>query len=156
FGHQVAQAVKKEVAVIYEPSPYDAMLPPAQKKAGGGGGGGDRSKEPPSKGALPKLSMQQLAPPTVVIKNPEPKLPVEPTVIVPPSIQLPVDTAHLGDPLGQVAMSFPSNGPGSGGGIGTGSGGGVGSGTGGGVGPGTGGGIGGGVFHVGGGVSAPE
>jgi TonB family protein len=90
----------------------------------------------------------------VVLKNPEPKLPVEPTVIVPPNIPLPVDVAQLGDPLGKV--TFPSNGPGFGGGIGTGSGGGVGSGTGGGVGPGEGGGVGGGVFHVGGGVSAPQ
>jgi TonB family protein len=65
-----------------------------------------------------------------------------------------VDIAQLGDPLGK--LSFPSNGPGFGGGIGSGSGGGVGSGDGGGVGPGSGGGIGGGVFRVGGQVSSPE
>lgn len=50
----------------------------------------------------------------------------------------------------------PSNGTGSGGGIGSGSGGGVGSGRGPGVGPGWGGGIGGGAYRVGGGVSAPK
>src|SRR5262249_52266914 len=49
----------------------------------------------------------------------------------------------------------PSNGTGSGGGIGSGSGGGVGSGRGPGVGPGYGGGIGGGNFKMGGGGSAP-
>src|SRR5262249_32619151 len=49
----------------------------------------------------------------------------------------------------------PSNGPGSGGGIGSGSGGGVGSGKGGGFGPGEGGGGGGGGDRGGGGVTAP-
>ena len=156
FGHQAVQIIKKEV-LVYTPlevSPYVAQLPPAATKAGGGGGGGDRSPEPASKGKLPKFALKQLAPPTVIIKNPDPELPVEPTVIVPPQIQLPnVNLAQLGDPMAKLGQ--PSNGPGFGGGIGTGSGGGVGSGTGGGVGPGQGGGIGGGVFRVGGGVSAP-
>jgi TonB family protein len=58
-----------------------------------------------------------------------------------------------GDPLSKFGT--PSNGPGSGGGIGSGSGGGVGSGKGGGFGPGEGGGVGGGVYRVGGGVTAP-
>ena len=60
---------------------------------------------------------------------------------------------NYGDPLGKLGP--PSNGPGSGGGIGSGNGGGVGSGKGGGFGPGEGGGVGGGVFRVGGGVTAP-
>jgi TonB family protein len=90
-----------------------------------------------------------------VIRNPDPELAVEPTVLVPPDITAPVlNMAVLGDPLGQIGP--PSAGPGSGGGIGTGRGTGVGSGSGGGVGPGSGGGIGGGVFRVGGGVSAPR
>jgi periplasmic protein TonB len=50
----------------------------------------------------------------------------------------------------------PSNGTGAGGGIGSGSGSGLGEGHGQGVGAGSGGGIGGGVFHVGGGISAPQ
>jgi len=90
----------------------------------------------------------------VVIRNDNPKLAVEPTVVVPPQISLP-HTGVLGDPLSAV-LGPPSNGPGFGGGIGSGSGGGVGSGTGPGVGPGRGGGIGGGIYHVGGGVSAPR
>ena len=155
-GQQVVEVVKKEV--IYTPieiSPYALQLPPDDQKAGGGGGGGDRSPEPASKGNLPKLSMLQITPPAAVIRNPEPKLPAEPTVVVPPQISLPfVNLAQLGDPLAGATM--PSNGPGFGGGIGTGSGGGVGSGRGPGVGPGEGGGIGGGVFRVGGGVSAPQ
>lgn len=155
-GRQVVEVVKKEV--IYTPldiSPYVAQLQPDQKKAAGGGGGGDRSPEPASKGKLPKFSLVQLTPPAAVIRNPEPKLPAEPTVIVPPEISLPqVNITQLGDPLGLATI--PSNGPGFGAGIGSGSGGGVGSGRGPGVGPGEGGGIGGGVFRVGGGVSAPQ
>ncbi|MDP9115382.1 MAG: energy transducer TonB, partial [Acidobacteriota bacterium] len=53
-------------------------------------------------------------------------------------------------------LGIPSNGIGSGGGIGSGSGGGVGSGKGPGVGPGSGGGFGGGAYRIGGGVSAPS
>jgi TonB family protein len=156
LGSQVLEITQKPLPVAIDLSPYQLSLPPATTKAGGGGGGGDRSPEPASKGKLPELSMEQKAPPMVVIRNPEPKLPVAPTVIVPPNIPLPttVDLAQMGDPLGKI--TFPSSGPGSGAGIGSGSGGGVGSGDGGGVGPGSGGGIGGGVFRVGGGVSAPE
>jgi TonB family protein len=156
FGKKAVDIVKREVIYMPDLSPYELPLPPADTKAGGGGGGGDRSPEPASKGELPKLSMQQLSPPVVILRNPQPKLPVAPTVVVPPEIPIPttVDVARLGDPLGRI--SFPSSGTGFGGGIGDGSGGGVGSGRGGGVGPGEGGGIGGGVFRVGGGVSAPE
>jgi TonB family protein len=89
-----------------------------------------------------------------VVNNPNPKLTMEPSIIVPPDVPLPnVNMPNYGDPLGKLGP--PSNGPGSGGGIGSGSGGGVGSGKGGGFGPGEGGGVGGGVFRVGGGVTAP-
>lgn len=135
-------------------SPYSAYLHPAKNPAGGGGGGGERSKIDASKGRLPKFAMQQLTPPRVVLHNPNPKMPAEPTVVVPPQISFPQpNVATLGDPLAQLITQ--SSGPGAGGGIGTGSGGGVGSGRGPGVGPGWGGGIGGGAFRVGGGVSAP-
>ncbi len=132
--------------------PY--VLPPSPRKVGGGGGGGDRDKLAASKGGLPKSSWQQIVPPMVVVRNQNPKLTADPTVIVPPEIPLP-HSAVLGDPLSTI-LGPPSNGTGSGGGIGSGSGGGVGSGRGPGVGPGWGGGIGGGVFRVGGGVSAPR
>ena len=96
----------------------------------------------------------QLTPPAAVIRNPHPKLAAEPTVVVPPNIQIQSpNIAAYGDPLADSMI--PSGGPGAGGGIGTGSGGGVGSGQGPGVGPGWGGGYGGGVFRVGGNVSAP-
>jgi protein TonB len=135
-------------------SPYALHLPPAPKKAGGGGGGGERSTTPASKGAVPKFSWQQLAPPTVKINIPKPKLPVEPTLLGPPDVKLPqMADSTWGNPT--AVPGPPSNGPGTGGGIGTGSGTGIGSGNGGGLGPGSGGYTGGGVFSVGGGVSEP-
>jgi TonB family protein len=89
-----------------------------------------------------------------VVNNPNPKLTMDPSIIAPPDVNLPqVNMSQYGDPLAKIGP--PSNGPGSGGGIGSGSGGGVGSGKGGGFGPGEGGGVGGGVYRVGGGVTAP-
>jgi periplasmic protein TonB len=132
-------------------------LPPSKTQAGGGGGGGDRDILQATKGRLPKLAMEQITPPAVVVRNPNPKLAVEPTVVVPPEIHLAFNNMpNLGDPMSHIPVGPPSNGTGSGGGIGSGNGGGVGSGEGPGVGPGRGGGIGGGVFRVGGGVSAPR
>ncbi len=128
---------------------------PSGKDSGGGGGGGQNSPLPQSKGKLPRFDTKQLAPPTPIIKNLDPKLSVEPTVIVQEYAQAPkIDMSVFGDPFGKIGP--PSSGPGVGGGIGTGRGTGVGSGTGAGVGPGSGGGIGGGVFRIGGGVSAPR
>jgi TonB family protein len=146
---------KVQVQITHlELSPYAGLLPPAKNPAGGGGGGGERNPVPASKGRLPKFAMQQLATPQVVLRNPNPKMAAEPTVVVPPQISFPQpNLPSLGDPLAQLITQ--SSGPGYGGGIGTGSGGGIGSGTGPGVGPGWGGGIGGGAFRVGGGVSAP-
>jgi len=151
YNHR--QEIKQQVTgIVTDISPY--VLPPSSTKAGGGGGGGSGDKLPASKGALPKLSREQITPPTVVIADEAPKLPIDPSVLAPPNIPLP-HTGPLGDPLSSV-LGPPSNGPGSGGGIGSGSGGGVGSGRGPGVGPGWGGGIGGGPYRVGGGVSAPK
>jgi TonB family protein len=153
FLYQHREDIKQQVTgIVTDISPY--ILAPSSSKAGGGGGGGDRDKLPAPKGALPKLSREQITPPAVVVRNEAPKLAVDPTVVVPPSITLPQNGA-LGDPLSSV-LGPPSNGTGSGGGIGSGSGGGVGSGRGPGVGPGWGGGIGGGPYRVGGGVSAPK
>jgi TonB family protein len=98
--------------------------------------------------------MKQFTPPLAVVNNPNPKLVMDPAIIAPPDTMLPnVNLPNWGDPLAKIGP--PSNGTGSGGGIGSGSGGGVGPGQGGGYGPGEGGGVGGGVFRVGGGVSAP-
>jgi TonB family protein len=153
MGQQTVKASTKfEVTDI---SPYLPQLPAAAKKAGGGGGGGDRSPTPASKGAIPKFAWTQFTPPMAKLPNPEPKLPMQPTLLGPPDIKLPQMAQNMpwGDPNGVVGP--PSNGPGTGGGIGTGEGTGIGSGKGGGLGPGEGGGLGGGLFSVGGGVSAP-
>jgi periplasmic protein TonB len=148
---QIRQQV---VGIVTDVSPY--VLPPSSSRAGGGGGGGDRDKLPAPRGALPRLSREQVAPPAVIVRNEDPKLPVAPTVVVPPEMHLLLpQTGPLGDPLSSV-LGPPSNGTGAGGGIGSGSGGGVGSGRGPGVGPGSGGGIGGGAYRVGGGVTAPR
>ena len=141
------------VGLVADVSPYLPMKV-SKTRAGGGGGGGDRDKLAAPKGALPKLSKDQIVPPAIVIRNDNPKLTATPSVVVPPEIKLPTVGA-LGDPLSKV-IGPPSNGTGFGGGIGSGSGGGVGSGTGPGVGPGHGGGYGGGAYRVGGGVSAPK
>jgi len=146
------QEIKATVTgVVTDISPY--LLPPAKDQAGGGGGGGDRDKLAASKGAPPKFAREQFTPPAIVIRNPDPKLVMDPTVVGPPDLKL--ATGATGDPMSNI-LGPASNGTGSGGGIGSGSGGGVGSGRGPGVGPGWGGGIGGGAYRVGGGVSAPR
>jgi len=154
----VKQQIQTPVVELVAPD-LSAYVPVSNKKndtIGGGGGGGDRDKLQAPKGKLPKLAMEQFTPPAVVIRNENPKLPMEPTVVIPPNVKVPtVNMPTLGDPMAKI-VGPPSNGTGSGGGIGSGSGGGVGSGEGPGVGPGRGGGIGGGVFRIGGGVSAPK
>jgi TonB family protein len=156
-GAKVVEARRPVVAVAV-PTDISDYLPLSSKKhdtIGGGGGGGDRDKLAAPKGKLPKLAMEQYTPPAVIVRTENPKLVVEPTVVIPPQVKVPmVNLPNYGDPMAQVGPL--SNGTGSGGGIGSGSGGGVGSGEGPGVGPGRGGGIGGGVFRVGGGVSAPR
>jgi protein TonB len=149
----VQKAVQSSVSLIApELAAYEPKM--AQKPSGGGGGGGDRSPLPANKGKLPRPSLKQFTPPMAVVNNPNPKLVMEPTIIVSPDAALPnVNMPNYGDPLARIGP--PSNGPGSGGGIGSGSGGGVGPGRGGGYGPGEGGGVGGGAFRIGGGVSAP-
>lgn len=153
----VKEIVKpKETVELIAPADMPA-LEPSKTQVGGGGGGGDRDKLQASQGRLPKQSLQQFTPPVVVIRNEAPKLPMEPTVVIPPDVHVPQpNLPNLGDPLSQMPSAMPSNGTGSGGGIGSGNGGGVGSGEGPGFGPGHGGGTGGGAYKVGGGVSAPK
>jgi periplasmic protein TonB len=155
-GRRVVKAAPppKPIVALVDPGELPT-LKPSKTQVGGGGGGGDRDILQATKGKLPKLSMEQITPPVVVVRNEHPKLAVEPTIIVPPQVQLASNNMpNFGDPMSHATL--PSNGTGSGGGIGSGSGGGVGSGKGPGFGPGEGGGTGGGIFHVGGGVSAPR
>ncbi len=149
-----AAAPQEKVTAIIDPGDLPA-LKPSPSRSGGGGGGGDRDVLAASKGKLPKFSMQQITPPVVVIRNDHPKLAVEPTIVIPPQVQMATNNMpNLGDPMAHATL--PSNGTGAYGGIGSGDGGGVGSGHGPGFGPGEGGGTGGGIFHVGGGVSPPR
>jgi len=146
----VQKIIKEQVTPLIAPNlkPY---LPEKPKIAQGGGGGGAKQILDQSKGKLPKLAKEQFTPPRVdPVQNP--KLPMTPTIVADnvPNIL----ANNLGDPLSNLGL--PSNGMGSGGGIGNGRGGGVGSGTGAGVGPGSGGGFGGGAYRIGGGVSAPS
>ena len=159
YGHQVVQQVRQhETVILIAPSPDTYTLPVAKKVVSGGGGGGDHDRLPATKGRLPKLAMQQITPPTIVVRNEHPKLAVEPSVVVPPQVRLAENhMPNLGTPTAApMPAAPPSNGIGSGGGIGSGAGGGVGVGHGPGVGQGAEAEIGGGVFKVGGGISAPQ
>jgi len=153
---RVRQTVSGVIPLISpDLSPYQPKAASQKEKMAGGGGGGDRSALSPSKGRLPKPDLKQFTPPEAVIRNPNPKLATEPTLIAPPDVSLPqVNLPQYGDPLAKLGLA--SGGPGSEGGIGTGKGGGVGPGKGGGFGLGEGGSVGGGVFRAGGGVSAPS
>jgi len=152
----VTKVEAKPVVTTQLIDPGDYTLKPAKTQSGGGGGGGDKDVLQASKGKLPKFSLKpQLAPPEAVIRNMNPKLAVEPTVVVPPDIKVAMNNMpNLGDPKSSAII--PSNGTGSGSGIGSGSGGGVGSGDGRGVGPGSEAGMGGGVFRIGKGVTPPR
>jgi protein TonB len=128
-----------------------AYLP--ERMLQGGGGGGDRSPTPASMGRAPKFATRQFVAPAAVVNNANPKLLLDPTLIGPPDVQTPNNTmAVWGDPLAKLGP--PSNGNGSGGGIGSGKNGGIGPGDGPGFGPGRDGGIS-EVYVAGSGVSAP-
>lgn len=103
-------------------------------QTGGHGGGGEHDKLAASRGALPKMTLDdQLTPPEAVLHNLDPKLPEPPSVMALSAVRLP-QIGQLGDPLAGV-QGPPSNGPGSDGGIGNGCCGGVGSRSGPGFGP---------------------
>jgi protein TonB len=152
LGKRMVDVAKpKDSVLLIAP---DLAIPVSKTLSGGGGGGGDRDKLQASPGRLPTQSRQQITPPMAVVRNPDPKLPVPPSIVAPPLPQPNLEA--LGDPLSHLP-SLPSNGMGAGGGIGDeGRGGGVGSGEGPGFGPGHGGGYGGGAYKIGGGVSAPK
>jgi periplasmic protein TonB len=155
LGKKVVEKPRETVTLV-APSLDVPVMKPAPSQSGGGGGGGDRDKFQAPKGNIPKPAMEQITPPAIVVRNDHPKLAVQPTVVMPPEVKLAMNAPNLGNPTAAMPSGPPSNGTGSGGGIGSGSGGGIGVGSGPGVGEGRGGGIGGGVFRVGGGVSAPK
>jgi TonB family protein len=149
----VQDKVKETFTPLIAPDLKPIDMAPKKNTMGGGGGGGDRSPTPAAKGKLPKIALKQFVPPSETVKE-KSKLMMEPTIVAPPDAVLPnANMPNIGDPLAKIGP--PSNGMGSGGGIGNGKGGGIGSGDGAGFGPGSGGGFGGGVFRTGGGVSVP-
>jgi len=152
--HLRAIAPKTNVSNV-DVTPFVPLAPKKTLTMGGGGGGGDRDLVDVSKGKLPKFADRQITPPQI-LRVDHPKIAVEPTIIMPKDIKLPdTNMPNLGMPTStQVQMA--SNGTGTGGGMGSGNRGGLGSGNGGGFGPGSGGGTGGGLYHVGGGVMAPQ
>ena len=156
LGRRIVTKVEAKPAVTQLVDPGDFIpLKPAKTQAGGGGGGGDHDVLQASRGKLPKFALIQITPPAAVIRNPNPKLAFEPTVLGPPDIKVAMNNMpNLGDPKSNAVI--PSNGTGSGSGIGSGSGGGVGSGNGRGVGPGDEAGMGGGVYRPGRGVTPPR
>ena len=88
-------------------------MPEAPTRTDGGGGGGDRDKVAASKGDAPRFAAQQIAPPAIVVRNNDPKLAVDPTVIDPPSITL-SKLGNTGDPFTGI-LEPASNGTGTGG-----------------------------------------
>ena len=104
----VRVAASKAVTLIApDIAPY---LPQAEKpkQMGGGGGGGDRSPLPASKGKLPRVAPRQFTPPSVT-PPPNPKLIMEPTIVVPADVNLPnVNMAQYGDPLGRIGPQVGS------------------------------------------------
>ena len=149
----VQKMVKDHVSLI-APAPFEPKMAPKKDLSGGGGGGGAKAPTPVSQGKLPKVAPKQFVPP-MIAQVEKPKIAIDPTIMAPPDANLPQITApDFGDPLSKYKL--PSNGTGSGAGMGGGSGGGVGNGKGGGYGNGSGGGVGGGAFKIGGGVSAPK
>jgi periplasmic protein TonB len=173
-------------ARIDDPKPARLVFMMMPGPGGGGGGGGLKMPAPPppaERKAPVKLIKRTSSPVPPVRRTPPPPPPrpqpierripppplpplrVEPVVVEPPkpapAVQAPVvpvpadpvDTA--GVPV-QAAPAPPSNGPGTGGGIGSGRGTGLGEGQGGGIGPGSGGGTGGGPFQPGNGIDPPQ
>src|SRR5580692_7965356 len=112
LGRRIVSKVEaKPTVALIGPDIGDYTLKPAKTQAGGGGGGGDRDVLKASQGKLPKFSMKpQITPPAAVIRNMNPKLAVEPTVMVPPDIKVTAmnNMPNLGDPKSTAV--FPSTG----------------------------------------------
>jgi len=133
---------------------FNVKAPKADSAAGGGGGGGAHDIVDPIKGHLPPRMKDPITPPQIPVLD-KPKLAIPSAIDVQPNITLP-DNPNLPN-IGvksSANVTLDSNGSGDNG-MGIGKGGGMGPGNGNGYGPGTGGNTGGGLYHVGGGVSAP-
>lgn len=126
FGMQALMIVALILAAMYVPhvpptkpgSVFhfdDLPMPFIPENASGGGGGGTHDKLPASKGAPPAMNRdEQITPPEVVLANPNPQLPMPPSVLTITTVKPP--QLALGDPLSRAVP--PSNGIGGPGGIG--------------------------------------
>jgi protein TonB len=112
-----------DVVTLVDPHDISRYVPRVAH-IGGGGGGGGRDKTPASKGQLPRVALRQFTPPTAVIRNYNPILPVEPTLVGTQQIAAVLPNIPYGAPNGVAGP--PSNGRGKNGGIGDGDDGGVG------------------------------
>ena len=134
------EAMNKTDVLPLDISPYAAKLPSGAKPAGGGGGANDHTTTPVNRGKLPKFKWTQFTPPQVKIMNPQPKLPMDPSLLGPPDLRVSnIQAPTFGDPLANGVSDSLGHGNGTG----------IGSGSGGGLGPGEGGGTGGGAFRAG-------
>jgi TonB family protein len=154
MGKKIIETVNQQQLHVTDVDVGDFKAPKADSMAGGGGGGGDNSIVDPNKGKLPKFEKDPVVPPQVQTVD-KPKIAMEAAIDVQKNITLPDNPLMTNIGVKSGVNVVLSNGQGTGGGMGTGSGGGMGSGTGNGYGPGYGGNTGGGLYHVGGGVSAP-
>jgi len=129
--------VRKTPATFIDIAAYRRVLKAPSNNAGGGGG--TRSPLPASKGMLPKPSPHPYTPPMIAESRQSPIL-LQPALLneADPTLMA-VNLPQWGDPLANAGP--PSNGPGSGGGMGSGKNGGVGPGDGARFGPGNGDGI---------------
>src|SRR5271157_728799 len=120
LGRKIVKNIQKPQEIVELIAPSDMpTLKPSKTMVGGGGGGGDRDKLQASKGRLPRQAMEQFTPPVVVVRNEHPKLPMEPTLVIPPDVHIQQpNMPNLGDPLSHLPSGPPSNGTGYGGGIG--------------------------------------
>jgi periplasmic protein TonB len=154
-GKKIIETVQEKHLVATDIDVGEFTAPKSNTAAGGGGGGGDHSIVDPIKGKLPKIEKDPVVPPQVQTVD-NPKLAMDAAIDVQKNIVLPDNPMLPNIGMKNSAnVKLDSNGSGGGGGMGSGSGGGLGSGNGNGYGPGTGGNTGGGLYHVGGGISAP-
>src|SRR5947209_476136 len=86
FGAKKVTEKRVNVITLISPT-LDAPLPITPQKGptmGGGGGGGAHEKMQAPKGKAPKMEMkEEITPPTIVVKNESPKLPVEASALLP-------------------------------------------------------------------------
>ena len=102
-GKEIVDGAKPKQTVLLIAPDDLPVLQASKSVSGGGGGGGDRDKLQASPGRLPQQSRQQIVPPAAVIRNQDPKLPMDPTIVA-PDLHLTSAAPDLGDPL--VASSI--------------------------------------------------